>query len=180
MTNRKLFVLTAIMAVFLFCVATTDAVGQGNTPDYTDDARFKSFRGRLYIPDVEIDVALYRTNLQWVCDLKDAACYFDLYGSDCMLIADHVTQSFGPLLDVVEGDTAYINLKTGETVRMVCTDVFDGYDTDHAIVDGDRKDARRDADYLMYTCIPDSRNKEVRICLWDIIEKEVVGDAHDR
>lgn len=173
MTNKKIAILAAFAAVFLFCIALTDfglSAGQ-STPDYTDDARFKSFRGRLYVPDVGIDVALYRTNLQKVCDMQDAACYFDLYGSDCMLIADHVNQAFGPLLDVVEGDTAHINLKTGETVHMVCVAVFDGRNTGHGIVDGNRKDARR-ADYLLYTCLPDGKKREVRVCLFDKIEKE--------
>lgn len=178
MTSRKLFVLTAIMAVFLFCVASADTVGQGNTPDYTDDTKRAGFHGRLYIPDVGIDVALYRSNHQSTVDRDDSAAHFKLsYGRRTWLIADHNTQAFGALLDVLTGTTGYIVVHDGTIVHIVCVDVLDGHNTGRGITDDHGISVVGKHDYLMYTCMGYWRN--VRICQWDITEKEVDGNDND-
>lgn len=179
--KNKIFIMTAVLVVCLFSFTNLtpnvhlDDLDTPHTiteaPDYSDDARFKSFRGRLYVPEVGIDVALYRTNKQSMCDRKDAACYFDLYPHDTMLIADHVTQAFGPLLDVAVGMIACIHTHEDEYVYMECVEVFDGYNYGHGILDGNKRNCNGRSDYLMYTCIP-GRKKEVRVCLWNTIEYE--------
>lgn len=160
--------LVVLLAISLWGMACASAVG---APDYSDDARYNSFRGRLYVDAVGIDVALYRTNSQDMCDRQDAACIFDLYGQDTLLIADHVNQAFGPLLDVTVGMEACIHPPDGEDVRMVCVEVIDGLNGIGCITDEAGQDARRGADYLMYTCIQKGDNA-VRVCLWDVIGGE--------
>lgn len=134
-------------------------------PDYTDDTAYPRFAGRLYIPDVGIDVALYRSNKQYVVDRQDSAAYFDLSPwKGHMLIADHNTQAFGPLLDVTVGMDASIVHSDGTETRYVCTDVFDGHNTGKYISDWSGKIVMHRADLLMYTCLGYWRN--VRVTLW--------------
>ena len=166
-----LAVLVAISMLGVACAGSVDA------PDYTDDARYKSFRGRLYVKAVGIDVALYRINSQEMCDRQDAACIFDLYGQDTLLIADHVNQAFGPLLDVTVGMDAAIHPPDGDIIRLKCVEVFDGWNFGQGILDDDKKDARRGKDFLMYTCIKKGENA-VRVCLWDVVGGDDDGTGH--
>lgn len=129
-----------------------------------------SYYGRLYIPSVDIDVGLYQSSdRQAVVDRKDSACIFRMrYGRRTYLIADHYTQDFGSLMDVVVGDTAYIETDAGETISMVCVEVLDGHNTGNGITDANKVNVIGQHDYLMYTCQGYWRN--VRICQWDIDE----------
>ena len=152
-----------ITLALILMLALTPACAE--TPDYSDDTVYSNFAGRLYIPEVGIDVALYRSNKQNVVDRDDSAAYFDLPPwNGHMLIADHNTQAFGPLLDVSVGMEATINHTDGTETRYTCTDVFDGHNTGKYISDWSGKIVMHRADLLMYTCLGYWRN--VRVTLW--------------
>lgn len=131
-------------------------------------AQAAAYYGRLYIPDVGIDVGLYGSkDRQAVVDRQDSACAFRLsYGRRTLLIADHNTQAFGPLLDVTEGMTGHIELKDGTIKHIICVGVLDGHNTGHGITDDHGLSVVGRHDYLMYTCMGYWRN--VRICQWDL------------
>lgn len=135
-----------------------------------------TYYGRLYIPSVGIDVGLYQSSdRQAVVDMVDSACIFTMrYGQRTRLIADHYTQDFAPLLDVLEGDAAYIVTDAGETIHMVCVEVLDGHNTGGGITDASKTNVIGQHDFLMYTCQGYWRN--VRICQWDIVTEEAAED----
>ena len=131
---------------------------------YSDDVA-EYFHGRLYIPDVKIDVALYHSNKHYITDLEDGANIFfwkDYSGEN---IADHNNQEFAKLYSVEVGTTGYLKLANGEIVNIECVEIFDGHNTGQNITDEDGVSAMGRADYLMYTCKDNWRN--VRICLWE-------------
>lgn len=136
-----------------------------DTPDYADDTAYSNFAGRLYIPAVGIDVALYRSNAQYVVDRVDSAAYFEYKVQGHYSVADHWTQGFATLKDVEVGMTGYIVRPDGRVDNYVCTDVFDGHNTGHGITDNSGKFVHHRAPLLMYTCLGYWRN--VRICLWE-------------
>lgn len=137
-------------------------------PDYTDDTAYPRFVGRLYIPDVGIDVALYRSNKQYAVDRDDSAAYFDLaIHPNHMIVADHWTQGFATLKDVEEGMEAYIIHKDGVTTYYKCIEVLDGHNTGHIITDGRYREVVSKSDLLMYTCMDGWEN--VRVVLCDIV-----------
>lgn len=136
--------------------------------NYEDDTKYSNFVGRLRIPEVGVDVALYRSNKQYVVDRVDSAAYFDLSpwrGHFC--IADHNTQDFGPLVDVEVGMIANIIKKDGTVAYYQCVEVFDGHNTGKYISDWGGKIVMARADLLMYTCLGYWRN--VRVTLWNEI-----------
>lgn len=152
------------LALILTCLLLT-------TPAPCDSA---AYYGRLCIPSVGIDVALYQSSdRQAAVDSEDSACIFTMrYGQRTYLIADNYMQAFGPLLDVLVGDTAYIETDAGETTHMVCVEVLDGHNTGSGITDASKVNVVGQHDYLMYTCQGYWRN--VRICQWDIVTEEAV------
>lgn len=134
---------------------------------YSDDRNYPNFYGRLYVPDAEIDVALYYGNDQEITDRRDSANIYtweDYYGET---IADHNNQEFRKLFDVMVGTKGYLQLANGDIVNIVCTNVFNGHNTVDLIVDENGEAAQGRSDYLMYTCR--NRAYNVRICLWNKI-----------
>lgn len=135
-------------------------------PNYDDDRDYNDFSGRLYIDDVEIDVALYNNNEQYIVDRKDSAAYFDLsYARGNMLIADHNTQAFGSLGTVQVGMIARIEKENGTIAYYKCVDIFKGHNTGHGITDWNGNSVVGKADLLMYTCFDSWQN--VWVVLWD-------------
>ena len=149
--------------------ASIEQMNNCEKPDYTDDAKYPYFYGRLYIESVGIDVALYRDqyNKQRAVDRQDSACYFRLSNGG-WLIADHKTQAFGTLVDVVVGDEAKIILQNGDVLYLVCVEVLDGINTGHGITDKKRKIQHGKYDILMYTCL--TNWQDIRICQWNFVE----------
>lgn len=146
------------------------------SPDYTDDTAYPRFVGRLYIPEVGIDVALYRSNKQAVVDRDDSAAYFDLATHPYhMIVADHWTEAFATLKDVTVGMEASINHADGTTTHYKCVEVLDGHNTGHIITDGNYKEVVSKSDLLTYTCINGWKN--VRVVLWDVKEDEGSNEA---
>lgn len=137
-------------------------------PNYDDDKNYSNFTGRLYIEDLNIDVALYRSNKQYVVDRDDSAAYFDLsYARGHMLIADHNTEAFAPLDIATVGMIAKIVKDDGTIVYYKCVDVFKGHNTGKGISDWNGKSVVKDSDLLMYTCFDGWRN--VIVALWNEI-----------
>lgn len=134
---------------------------------YADDAKYANFYGRFYVPDAKIDVALYYGLNQSACDRQDSAAIFKWQNYYGELIADHNTQEFSKLFVVEVGTEAYIKLKSGDIIPIVCVDVFNGHNTGDLITDENYLSVHGKADYLTYTCRSGWQN--IRICLWDVI-----------
>ena len=132
---------------------------------YGNDNVFVNFYGRLYVPDAKIDVALYVGWAQGICDRQDSANIFSFGTDEGKTIADHSTQEFRKLFSVEVGTQGYIELKNGDIINIVCTDIFNGHNNGHIITDEDGNNVMDVADYMMYTCRNGWRN--VRICLWE-------------
>ena len=84
--------------------------------------------GRLSIPDVGVDVGLYLTGAQEVCDAKDAAVYFRL--GNCSVIGDHCTQGFDAIKKCKIGTIAYVN-----DIAYECVCVMKGHNTGKDLTD---------------------------------------------
>jgi hypothetical protein len=141
-------------------------------PNYDDDKNYSNFVGRLYVEELNIDVALYRSNKQYVVDRDDSAAYFDLsYARRHMLIADHNTEAFAPLNTAVVGMIAKIVKDDGTTIYYECVDVFKGHNTGKGISDWNGKSVVKKADLLMYTCFDGWRN--VIVALWNEIPNPI-------
>jgi len=113
--------------------------------------------GRLIIPSVSIDVALFIHGYgadaaeirQNVCDAEDSAIlYSDGVGN---IIADHNNQGFVSLPEIREGDRAYI-LAGDCIVTLECDLVTDGINTGEGITDTSGKWVSADEDFTLYTC----------------------------
>lgn len=131
---------------------------------YLDDYNYPNFYGRLYIPSVGIDVALYYGNDQAATDRADSASIFAYGTYDDEIIADHSNQDFSKLFGVSVGDTGYIRLSDGGTINIRCAEVFNGHNTGTELTDSDYNNVMGQYDYLMYTCRNGWRN--ILICQW--------------
>lgn len=120
--------------------------------------------GRLLIPSVGIDVALFNEGenkenkstevlRQDIVDLEDSALlyYDDPVGN---IIADHSNQTFAKLPEIKVGDAAYI-LSGDRMVTLECVFTTDGINTGYGITDMDGGWHHDDADYVCYTCLED-------------------------
>lgn len=125
-------------------------------------------KGRLVIPSVGIDVALFSWGVgpggesdpdkdvevvrQAVVDNPDSALlYYDAPVGN--IIADHSTQDFSALSSVKEGDAAYI-LSGERILSLRCDLVTDGTNTGYGITDKDGG-WHHEEDYTCYTCLED-------------------------
>ena len=167
-TVLKIFGLVLFIAVLLQPVYSN-----AELPDYSDDTAYSNFAGRLYIPEVGIDVALYRSNKQNVVDRDDSAAYFEYRHEGHNVIADHWTQGFATLKDVISGMEAIIIHPDGTMTHYTCAAVFDGHNTGKGITDLNGRFVHGDAPLLMYTCI--AGWQDVRVCLW---EENNTGDGN--
>lgn len=147
-----------IVLIVLFMVSTTMA----STPNYDDDRDYENFVGRLYIDDVGIDVALYKSWEQEVVDRNDSAAYMGWPKNK--LIGDHNTQAFAPLGKTKVGTIARIVREDGAVVYYECVDIFKGHNTGGTITDWNGNNVTRQEDLLMYTCFNGSKN--IWVTLW--------------
>lgn len=123
------------------------------------------YYGRLYIPDLDVNVGLYRGTNQYITDREDSANIFSLGKSFGTTIADHNNQEFSKLFNVSVGTKGYINNIHQQRIHLECTDVFEGYNTGSHIVNKSGIIVMGDDDYLMYTC---NYSGGVLITLWTI------------
>ncbi len=109
--------------------------------------------GRLRIPDINIDVAVFDTNAQEVVDAKDSAACFK--SGDTFLVADHWYSGFDRIKDCKVGTVAYLD--TGETVyEYICTEVFLGHNTGKILTDSKNNSIMYDKNpegLTVYTCV---------------------------
>ena len=127
---------------------------------------YPNYYGRLRIPEVKLDVALYLGADQAITDRKDSANVFSMSVFDGLYISDHNTQEFGKLLEVEVGMRGYIALADGTKLSITCTEILTGRNTGKYIVD-ENGNTDFDGDILMYTCRDSWRN--ILICLWEYI-----------
>jgi hypothetical protein len=130
-------------------------------PNMYEDIRSRYY-GRLYIPDLDIDVALYNSYEQYITDREDAANIFG-DGETYYVIADHNNQEFSKLFGVTVGTKGYIKTKFGTCIGIECTSIFNGYNAGYVITDLAGNNVMGLDDYLMYTC---NSYGGVFICLW--------------
>lgn len=164
--------LVVSMAIPAFAESVSVPSVDGVISQQKDRAVDSPFYGRLYIPDVSIDVALYYSIDQDVTDRDDSANIFTWYDYLGEVICDHASQEFSKLFGVTCGTTAYIEVDNGKTIHIKCVDVLDGYNTrTGGIVDTEYNTAHGLASYMMYTC-KDSFGDNVRIWLWEAYEPD--------
>jgi sortase (surface protein transpeptidase) len=126
------------------------------------------YYGRLYIPDLNIEVNLYYGWQKYITDRLDSANIFFFDDDEGFTIADHNNQAFANLHNVQIGTTAYINNKYLGRIDIVCVGTLTGYNITKAIVDENGNNAMKLEDYMMYTCIENNVSNDVFICLWHI------------
>ena len=132
-----------------------------------DDMNYAGFCGRLSVPAVGINVAMYNSLDQGVCDRVDSACCFNLAPYSGYLIADHSNQDFSVLPQVTVGTIGGIVLANGDVTFIECEEVFQGHNTGSIITDGDYNVAVGQYDYLTYTCLNCWQN--VQVCQWSVV-----------
>lgn len=128
--------------------------------------------GRLYIPELNINVALYYSHERFVTDRIDSANIFMVGLGPGYIIADHNNQEFFKLLQVNIGMTGYIvhRYSFSGISHIKCIDVFYGHNTGKALIYENGESAMNKAEYTMYTCRQNSYN--VLICLWNVTRTE--------
>lgn len=131
----------------------------------TDPSKlYSNYYGRLHIPEIGVNVALYYGASQKITDRKDSANIFSMSVFDGLYVADHNTQAFKKLHKVLPGTKGYIELQDGDIRYIECIDIFDGYNTGKLITNKNGQ-TNFQADYLMYTC---KKGQNIVICLWKI------------
>ena len=124
-----------------------------------------SMLGRLSIPDISVDVAVFDTNAQGCVDAKDSAAYFKM--GDTYVVADHWYDGFERIRDCKKGTSAFID--TGEKrVEYVCTQVILGHNTGSDLTDNNYNSVVRKWNpngITLYTCVNGWRN--VRIAFFE-------------
>lgn len=109
--------------------------------------------GRLIIPDIDINMALFNTNAQAVVDAKDSAACFK--SGDTFLVADHWYSGFERIRDCEKGDIAYVDM--GDKIyEFVCVEVIKGHNTGKILTDWDDNSIMYDKNpngLTLYTCM---------------------------
>lgn len=106
--------------------------------------------GRLSIPDVGIDVAVFNSDSQATADAVDSACYFDWLGYPVM--GDHQNQGWSALQYCVPGNTlAYFDNGSSVTT-YICTDNFTGINTGYGFTYDDGTPISGSS-LVLYTCL---------------------------
>ena len=144
------------------------ALTDENKKVWDEMARREWMEGRLVVPSVGIDVALFSwgtapggetdpdktvevVRQQVVDDTDSALLYYDNAVGN--IIADHSNQDFSALANIKEGDAAYI-LSGERIVSLRCNLVTDGTNTGNGITDKDGG-WHHNEDYVCYTCLED-------------------------
>ena len=111
--------------------------------------------GRLRIPSVGINVALFSVNTQATIDARDSAAIYG--GNGGTTIADHQNQGFRAISNCVPGSTvAYIDTPEG-TQRYICSVRMTGHNVSTALTD-DALNVFTYGGLIMYTCRDNSCN----------------------
>ena len=129
--------------------------------------------GRLSIPTLNVDVAVYNSHgsdSQDIVDAQDSAVFISWKGQNA--IVDHRSQSFYYLPDAAPGITTACIVTPVFTDYYVCTYVGTGkitYKPDNlcCIADewGDSVTLANKGGLCMYTCLSEMKDGEVQICI---------------
>lgn len=105
--------------------------------------------GRLVIPSVGINVALFGGSDQAIVDAQDSAAYFPFGNS--IVVGDHWNQGFTKIKACTAGTTAYIY--RGDSVEtLTCTNIRRGINADEDLLYEDGLSATANGGLIMYTC----------------------------
>lgn len=130
--------------------------------------------GRIFVPSVDLDVALYladmtSNNVQKVVDDRDSAAYFDFNNQN--VIADHNHQGFHKIIDMSIGDFAYIKKTDGSIDTYQMTDKFEGENIVYDLVDlSGNSVLNGKSSLVMYTCYKMSEyDNHVMITIFQLV-----------
>lgn len=187
----KKVVLTVSLVLVFSCVFSVFAYADFNYSDdlallendnakvlpekYSDDFDYSNFCGRLFLPYAGVDVALYNSYEQYVCNRQDSACFFNYESYDGYIIADHNTQEFSTLIYATPGEIGEIALADGSVQFIMCVSSFPGHNTEYAITDSNWNNVLGQYDITMYTCL--DRWDNVQVCQWVYIDDDEVINA---
>lgn len=101
----------------VYCGEVMDEATLSYTSVVMNDINNRGAIGRLNIPSLGIDVALFASNSQYICDCEDSANYF--YYNGAYMICDHNYQGFSPLEWVSCGTAIYITTEYGTSTYYV-------------------------------------------------------------
>lgn len=141
--------------------------------------------GRLYIPEDQIDVAVFDTRgmnawgRQRAVDMEDSAAMF--YLEKQCVIGDHNLQGFQNIRKSEEGKTIAYFQKGNETEIYRCIETGKGTNTGSTILDKNGKSVkeRNDESILLYTCNENWQN--ISYTVWEQIPaSELFRQQEDR
>lgn len=127
--------------------------------------------GRLYIPTLNLNVAVYYANLelddnynaQRIVDGIDSAAYFKV--GEKNVIADHNYQGFDKLLNLNIGSQAYLKTREGVTINYQLNNKFMGKNTSIDLTDTSGNSIQNmEGSLALYTCY--TSEEDVVITLW--------------
>lgn len=119
--------------------------------------------GRFLIPDIGVNVGLYRHSFsedlsvtQAAVDREDSAAEFT--DSAVPILADHKNQGFAGMENAKEGMRAYIVYPDGTVKTYVISEITDGYNSGYQIATNDGRllqpnQSPISADLSLYTCL---------------------------
>lgn len=111
--------------------------------------------GRLFIPSVDIDVALYQTpctpDAQPIVDAYDSAAYINTL-EGAVLIADHSNQGFDKIVNLKAGDKLYIYRPDNSIETYICQETCNGKNYTSKICDERGVASVQSSGIWCYTC----------------------------
>ncbi len=126
--------------------------------------------GRLYVSNFSVALYDYNVNmesnnsLQTIVNNADSAAYYTT--NNRLVIADHNYQGFNVLVNLNIGDTSYIKLKNGSTIRYKLIKKSKGYNKGEDLVDTNGNSFfKMNSDIIMYTCYQDG----IMATLWTLL-----------
>jgi prepilin-type processing-associated H-X9-DG protein len=123
--------------------------GVSNESVQAEMQRRPGMNGRLVIPSVGVNVALFDGHAQRFVDAKDSAAYF--LAGNTMVVGDHWNQGFSKIKNCHAGTLAYIYRGTS-VQTLTCTGVCSGINGDSDLLYADGSSATMGGGTLMYTC----------------------------
>lgn len=105
--------------------------------------------GRFSCPSVGLDVAVFNSSSQSVCDAADSACQW--YSDGTRVIADHVNQGFYKIKSMRPGTKCYFDDGTNITEYTVQY-LTQGHNTGFQITDSSYNNMFGKVGFLLYTC----------------------------
>lgn len=125
-------------------------------------ARRPNMYGRLVIPSVGVNVALFAVVSQAAANAQDSAAYFPF--KNYMLVADHWNQGFWKIKRCSVGTKAYIYRGTS-IQTLTCTGICRGANAGYDLLYEDGSSATTGSGTIMYTC-NGSNYHDITLTFW--------------